>query len=204
MKNELTDFHRDALSESVNIGIGKAAAVLASLVDHPIEFSIPKVTFVHLDTIREFLNEHYENWSNCVLLKFDGGFSGDAMLIYTTGSTKRWVQIIGGAQFGDVDEILSAMESDLLLEVANIIINGCIGCIANLLEVENNYHLPILVSRAGSEIVDGLLEEDKSQNFGFIINTKFSIEGEEVNTELFITLQESSVPIIIERLMSLV
>ncbi len=197
-------FYQDAITESMSIGIGKAAAVLSSLVDREIEFAIPEVSFVNFNNLRTFLSENYNQWNCCVFMQFDGGFEGDSLLIFDKNSAKHWIQIIGTAQFGTPDVIMPEMETDLLLEVGNIIVNGCIGSIANLLQTENHYYLPQFFTRYGSEIYDDMLEADKRESVGIVIETKFTLENEDVETELIVTLKEKSTLEMMDGLMNLV
>ena len=184
----------------MTIGIGKSATVLSALIDHPVTISVPDISFTQFETTRDLLDEHYEHWSSCALMEYDGGFDGDSILIFSQQSVKRWIQIIAKAQFGTVEEVMPEMESDLLLEVGNIIINGCIGSIANLLNIEANFHLPNFFTRVGSGLFDDLLEKDKTDAFGVIISSNFVVEEEEINADLIITIKQASMKFVIDRL----
>ncbi len=199
----LNDIHQDAIKESMNIGIGKAASVLSNLIDHPIDIPLPRISFTKIETMRNLFDTHYQNWSSCVEMEFSGEFEGDSILIFNKQSAYRWTQIISQAQFGSVEEVVPEMEKDLLLEVGNIIINSCIGSISNLLDTVVNYQLPVFFTHVGSGLFDDLLERNRSLDFGIIINSNFVFAAEEISMDLVVTVQKSSIEYVLNQLLSL-
>ena len=191
---ELTEFQTDALCECINIGVGQAAAVLSELVGDTIELDIPAIRTVQLSSVRDYLDNHYDKWHSCVLLEFMSEFSGDAVLIFSEESARGWAGLVSSNQFGEDLELTSDMQNDFLLEIGNILINGCIGSLSNLMEIECDFSIPKMYNRINSELFDDMLDRDQSQHFGMIISTTLKAEGKSVSTDLFLTLKENSLP----------
>ena len=119
-------------------------------------------------------------------------FSGDAILIFSEESTHGWASLISANQFGDEIELTSDMQNDFLVEIGNILINGCIGSISNAMEIECDFSIPHMFNRTTSELFDYMLDRDR-QHFGMINTTTLKAEGKAVSTDLFITLKEDSI-----------
>ena len=195
---ELTVFQTDALCECINIGVGQAASTLSELVGEAIELEIPSIQTVQLNSVREHLDGHYQKWHSCVLLEFMSKFSGDAVLIFSDESATGWASLISTHQFGGAMEITADMQNDFLLEIGNILINGCIGSISNIMDIECDFSIPHMFNRITSELFDDMLDRDQSKHFGMIITTTLKAEGKNVSTDLFLTLKEDSLPFFIE------
>ncbi|MCH2205572.1 MAG: hypothetical protein MK132_06860 [Lentisphaerales bacterium] len=195
---ELTDFQTDVLCECINIGVSQAASVLSELVGEAIELEIPSIQTVKLNSVREHLDGHCQKWHSCVLLEFMSKFSGNAVLIFSEESATGWASLISANQFGHEIELTSDMQNDFLLEIGNIIINGCIGNISNLMEVECHFSIPHMINRITSELLDDMLDRDQSQHFGMIITTTLKAKGKAISTDLFLTLKEGFIPFFIK------
>lgn len=195
---QLSDFQTDALCECINIGVGQAAAVLSELAGEQIDLVIPSIKTVQLHSVREHLDNHYDKWHSCVLLEFSSKFSGDAVLIFSGKAANGWAELISSHQFDDEIELTDDMKNDFLLEIGNILINGCIGSISNMMEIECDFSIPHIFNRITSELFDDMLDRDHSDDFGMIITTTLKAQGKSVTTDLFLTLKNNSMPFFIE------
>jgi len=134
----------DALSELVNVGVGRAASSLSAMVKERIELSVPKVMTIafqdlsaHLGLAQELSEEPLVS---IVQQPFGGKVGGTASLLFPLSSARKLVALL-------TDGVLSAEELDLemeaaLTEVGNILINGVMGTIGNITGMEINFHLP--------------------------------------------------------------
>jgi chemotaxis protein CheC len=195
---ELNDFQTDALCECINIGVGDSAAVLSELAGEAIELQIPTIRTIRLSSVRDHLDSHYNKWHSCVLLEFHSKFSGDAILIFSAEAADGWAELIINHQFDGEIELTNDMKSDFLLEIGNIIINGCIGSMANMMQVECDFSIPHIYNKITSDLFDDMLDRDQKDHFGMIVTTTLKAEGKSVTTDLFLTLKEDSIPFFIE------
>ncbi len=195
---QLSNFHADAIRECMNIGIGTVADILSGIVGRPIGITIPGVRFVQLESIKIYLDDNYGSWGSCVVLPFDGGLKGDGVLVFSPESARTVVDLIGDEQLDGT--LIADMEGDLLMEVGNILINGCVGSIVNLLGADTTDGLPRYCSRVGGEVLDEILEQDKRDTFGMIITTSLKLEklDADVHIDLLITFNNACMPIVFE------
>jgi chemotaxis protein CheC len=131
----------DALQELVNIGIGQAAGILNDMIDSPIRLQIPYLQILSPCDVQEEL-EHHLNGEQiaAVQLKFMGSFGGIAQLVFPTNSAALLVTMLTGEELGTHD--LDSVKIGTLSEVGNIVINGVMGAISNVLQQRLNYSIP--------------------------------------------------------------
>jgi chemotaxis protein CheC len=131
----------DALQEIVNIGIGQAASILNQMIDSPIRLQIPYLKVVSPETLEHELEAQINgNFISAVGLKFAGSFAGTAQMVFPTESAALLVTMLTGEEIGSND--LDAVKIGTLSEVGNIVINGVMGAISNVLQQHLDYSLP--------------------------------------------------------------
>ena len=131
----------DALQELVNIGIGQAAGVLNDMIDSPIRLQIPYLQILTPIDVEEELEQHLNGEQiAAVQLKFTGSFGGIAQLVFPTNSAALLVTMLTGEEVGTHD--LDSVKIGTLSEVGNIVINGVMGAISNVLQQRLNYAIP--------------------------------------------------------------
>ncbi len=126
----LRDDQRDALTELVNIGVGRAAASLSELTGERVELSIPRVFLCDLERLNDLVQVDGEPFDTLVFQDFTGGFSGRAVLAFPRMSGLKLGQLLG-----NLDSLPNEMDLDLsgiLMEVGNIVLNGVLGSMANM------------------------------------------------------------------------
>jgi chemotaxis protein CheC len=148
----LNDLERDALAELVNIGVGRAAASLRKMVGEEILLSVPSVAIVSRDRAAQIIVEREADRLVAVHQLFDGEISGRALLIFPETNSLELVRAITG---GDLPlEDIIELEPEALAETGNIILNGCLATIANMLQRSLRMSLPEIVHGSGVELFD--------------------------------------------------
>lgn len=138
---KLTARQLDALQELVNIGIGQAAGILNDMIDSPIRLQIPYLQILSPTDVQEELEIHLNGEQIAsVQLKFTGSFGGIAQLVFPTNSAAMLVTMLTGEEIGSHD--LDSVKIGTLSEVGNIVINGVMGAISNVLQQRLNYSIP--------------------------------------------------------------
>lgn len=136
----LTEFELDALTELVNIGVSRAAASLREMVGEQVHLSVPNVRLVsRLDAI-EILMQRETSRLVAVHQVFDGDITGRALLIFPETKSLELVRAVTGGEL-PLEDIIE-LEQEALAETGNIILNGCLGTIANLLQRSLKMSLP--------------------------------------------------------------
>ncbi|MEG3847764.1 chemotaxis protein CheC [Microcoleus sp. herbarium19] len=152
---ELTADEIDALKELINIGVGSAAGMLNEMIQFPIQLQIPDIELLSAKELRSELKKRFgiEPLST-VQLGFSGSFSGSAQLLFPTDSAVNLVSVLTGEEKGSPD--LDSLKISTLSEVGNMVINGVMGSIGNILDQPLDYAVPYY---AEEEIEELLLKE---------------------------------------------
>lgn len=186
---KLTDRQLDALQELVNIGIGQAAGILNDMIDSPIRLQIPYLQILTPNDVQEELEQHLNGEQICaVQLKFTGSFGGIAQLVFPTNSAGTLVTMLTGEEAGTHD--LDAVKIGTLSEVGNIVINGVMGAISNVLQQRLNYSIPnYMEGTIASLLVSGGLSAD---TIVLLAQTRFIIEKLHIEGDIILIFNVSS------------
>lgn len=136
----LTPYQEDALREVVNVGIGRAAASLSELIGMRIELTMPRVRLCRLEELNASEAGEGEPWNIVIAQDFDGRITGRASLVFPRHSGLELARLLTGVEHS-VDE-LDLELSGILTEVANIVLNGVLGSLANALDSNLTFSLP--------------------------------------------------------------
>ncbi|MEH1920209.1 chemotaxis protein CheX [Nostoc sp.] len=166
----------DALQELINIGVGRAASLLNEMVDSHIGLKIPYVKVLSTtETYQELATRFHDDSLASVRLGFTGSFSGAAGLIFPTDSASSLVAVLTGEEPGSPD--LDAVKIGTLSEIGNIVINGVMGSLSNVLKQHVNYTLPIYLE---DTIENLLLSTYESDSKILLAQARFIIEELEI------------------------
>ena len=143
MSDILNELEIDALTEMVNIGVGRAATSLRDMVGEQVLLSVPKVNLVSRDTAVRTLSENEAGHLVGVHQVFEGEITGRALLIFPDTKSLELVRAVIGGEL-TLEEIIE-LEQESLAEIGNIILNGCLATIANLLQRNLKMSLPEIV-----------------------------------------------------------
>lgn len=145
----LSELEVDALSELVNLGVSHAALSLREMVKEEVVLSVPNVSIVSRDQAIANLGEQGAKRLVAVQQDFEGEFSGRALLIFPETKSMELVRAVAGSSLS-VEEILE-LEQEALAETGNILLNGCLGTIANNLQSSLKISLPEVIYGEGPE-----------------------------------------------------
>ncbi|MGE5503821.1 MAG: chemotaxis protein CheC [Actinomycetota bacterium] len=173
------DIERDAVTELLNIAIGQAAASLSQLVDDEIKLSVPFVDFLSPSAATTRLDQETQGGESVAVRQyFQGQFSGDILLIFPG---KRSLELVR-SMLGDALplETLTELEQEALLEVGNIILNACIGSLANQLGTPVESSLPAYVRAKGAGIL-GAAAKGGDEELVMFLHVDFSLTRKDVH-----------------------
>lgn len=143
----LDELELDALKEAINVGVGFAAGSLNELLGMPISLQVPEVDVMPLDEALVRVSAFAWNRVASVQLAFSGALSGNVALVFPYDSAVELVSLLTDdeASSTEVDGIRAAT----LEEVGNIIVNGVVGSISNLLEGQISFSIPYYSEQGG-------------------------------------------------------
>jgi chemotaxis protein CheC len=164
----LSEVELDALSELVNIGVSRAAASLRTMIGQEILLSVPSVQVVTRAQAAQIIGERDPEKLVAVHQAFDGEISGRALLIFPETNSLELVRAVTGGEL-PLEDIIE-LEQEALAETGNIILNGCLATIANLLKRSLKISLPEIVRGSGPDLFDlaGVSEDESVALFLYI------------------------------------
>ena len=171
----VTEEELDALQELINIGVGRAASLLNEMVDSHIRLKIPVVkVLTAADAHQELTKRFHDETLASVKLRFTGSFYGTASLIFPTDSASTLVAVLTGE---DPSADLDAVKIGTLSEIGNIVINGVMGSLSNVLKRHLNYTLPVYLEDTLENLLLSAYESDSKI---LLAQASFTIERLEI------------------------
>ncbi|RYC29985.1 chemotaxis protein CheX [Lichenibacterium minor] len=146
----LTELERDALTEIVNIGVSRAAASLRKMVGAQVLLSVPSLDIITQKAAAVVIGERELDELVAVRQAFSGAFSGRALLIFPQGQSLELVRAVTGGVVSP--EELVEIEAEALAETGNVILNGCLASMANMLQRSLDMSIPEVMRGSGAEL----------------------------------------------------
>ncbi|MCM2476434.1 chemotaxis protein CheX [Rhizobium sp. CG5] len=173
----LDDLERDALTELVNIGVSRAAASLRKMVNRQVILSVPSVEVVTRKSAAALIGQRENEDLIAVHQQFEGPFSGRALLIFPESNGLSLVRAIIGEDMDDAG--VAEIEDEALAETGNVILNGCLGSMANMLQHTLKMSLPS-VRRGNSAALFDVFDNTSDQSFVLFLYINFSVQDRKV------------------------
>lgn len=184
---KISEEQRDALQEFLNIGVGRAAASLNQIVSSHVTLRVPEISIIQSSDLRGRLPGFSEYVKAMIELEFRGPFTGTAALLFPLDSAVKLVDTLTGTQSADgLDEI----GRGTITEVGNIVVNGVLGTMGNLIEE----HLIFSVPR----YLEGTIETAVSNRIGtsdkqvLLAKSTFEIEEQETKGDIILIFEGDS------------
>ena len=149
---DLTKIEQDALAEIANMGVSRAANSLRQMVGEQVLLSVPAVRIVTRGAASKLVERNNSKRLVAVQQSFEGPFAGRALLIFPEAQSLELVRSIVGDEHSLEDVI--DLEQEALAETGNIILNGCLATIANLLHRTMRMSLPSIVRGDGATLFE--------------------------------------------------
>jgi chemotaxis protein CheC len=154
----LDELERDAVTEIVNIGVGRAAASLRKMVGKQVLLSVPSVEIITQNAAAALIGQRESDDLVAIRQEFGGAFSGKALLIFPEDNSLELVRAIVGDEIDSAE--VASLKDEALAETGNVILNGCLGTIANMLNQTLQMSLPRVLYGDGKVLFDVNAETD--------------------------------------------
>lgn len=185
---ELTLSQKDALTELINIGYGRAAGALSELTGYRITLEVPKVSMHEISAIAPLLEDVLQGEVASVNQMFSGPIAGTAMLLLDERSAAMLSRLLTDEQ-APPGCTLDASGREIVTEVGNILLNACLGVFGNLLQVHVTFAVPRLhVETIGHVLQSVNTEAEEKLRYGLMIHTRFRLRASNVTGYLVIIL----------------
>jgi chemotaxis protein CheC len=191
----LSELELDALTELVNLGVSNAALSLREMVREEVILSVPRVTVVTREQAIKNLGERGFSRLVGVHQNFEGDINGRALLIFPETKSIELVRAVVGGNLS-LEDILE-LEQEALAETGNVLLNGCLGTIANQLGRSLKISLPEVVYGDGSEFFN-LTPESKASDRVVFIYINFAVRQRDLQGYLAMLLDMQSLLVLQE------
>jgi len=192
---QITPYQIDALTELINIGVGRAAGMLNQIIETHVYLQVPSIKIFPYSQLKQVLKNVVKTALSVVRLVFKGPFSGTALLAFPPKSASNLVNMLTREEADTSD--LDSIRIGALTEVGNIVLNGVMGSMSNILQEHLTYSIPVYVE----DTIEHLLHEDNWSPDSTIILAKTALNIEKLQikgdiillfrVDLFNTLMEA-------------
>lgn len=187
----LTTGQRDALTELINIGFGRAAASLSKLTGHRVQLEVPQVMMCPVAELSDALRPYISGEIASVHQVFSGPVAGDALLVLDQRSGGILKELLTNEPALPLSIDASARE--VIAEVGNILLNACLGMFGNLLKVQVSFAVPHVSLEGLEALVQSVVIEREELRYALVVHAGFRLKNSAITGYLIIVLSVASI-----------
>ncbi|MBF0242486.1 MAG: chemotaxis protein CheC [Desulfamplus sp.] len=194
-KINISSEHLESIKELCNIGVGRGASVLNTMLSCHISLSVPNVKIISSSDFKEELKLFAkENSISAVSLAFQGKISGSAQLMFPTETASSLIAVL--VDEGD-DLDMDALRAGTFCEVGNIVLNGVMGSISNILDLTFDYSVPEYIETNPENFVKkpSVAQDDSHV---LLARTRFTIDELDIDGDIALFMQVGAIQALIE------
>ncbi len=185
----------DCYQEIANVAMGQAGELLARLLGSFIELPVPKVRMIDGQDLKMTLEALGDGDSGTAICQgfIGAGIAGEAFLSFGDSRREDVARLVGAD--GTIDE---NTETELLMDVAGILVGACLKGMGEQLDISFSQGHPILIGR---HIHIAELVKHNAGRWGptLAIDIPYSIEGHQVHCDLLLLFTGESLSALNER-----
>ncbi len=179
---EITERHIDALKELINIGVGKGASILNTMLSSHIALQVPEIQITNIKELTDKLIASDIGKVSTVILKFKGPFAGSAELMFPSKTAMTLVNTLVGDNIVGMD--FDSIRSGTLCEIGNVVLNGVMGSFGNILSKRFKYTVPEFVEDTPDVIFSNKAVNKEAKIL--LAKTKFIIKELNIDGDIII------------------
>lgn len=185
----------DSYKELANVAMGRAADLLARLLNSFVKMPIPNVKHIEISELEMAMQHIKSNDSiSAVCQGFIGsGVAGEALMIFNEASYADIAELMKYS-----GEITETVQLELLMDISSILCNACLTGIADQLDINFSLGHPMII---GQHIhFDDILKGSSTQWKKLLtIEMGYEIENKNINCDLLLLITEDSIESLNER-----
>lgn len=175
----------DALTELLNIGVGRGATVLNTMLASHILLRVPYVRLMQASDLMEEIEKLGKDRLATVNLRFKGAFSGMVELVFPEKDASTLISAVTGEE--PLADDLDTLRAGALCEVGNVVLNSVMGTISNMLSLGFTYSVPIFAE--GNSVELWRQEDAGDETILLFARTFFQIEKFKIEGSIIVFLQ---------------
>jgi chemotaxis protein CheC len=113
------------------------------MIGRQVLLSVPSVEIVSQRDAARLIKERESNGLVAVRQDFEGAFSGRALLILPDENSRQLVRAVTGDEL--TEQEVTEIEREALAETGNVILNGCLATMANMLKRSLSMTVPEVI-----------------------------------------------------------
>lgn len=196
---ELQEMHLDVLKEIGNIGSGNAASSLSTMLNVPIDISVPSVQLLNFDDAVNFLGGP-ENVAIGMLVTLTGDISGMMLYVIQHPCASSMTQAVFGTEIEDMNN-MNEMEVSFISEIGNVMSASYINAIASLANMTIDISVPnMCVDMAGAILSVPAVTFAQVGDKVLLIDDSFIIGGNQVKSNMILVPEMDSLEYLFTKL----
>ena len=186
--SELKVSFRDALREVSNVAMGRAAALLAKALGVFVQLPVPQVNIFEVSELHMTLTDAMRGeHMSAVCQGFIGdGIAGEALLLFHDSEVADMARLLAWQPKDDLET------SEMLLDLASILIGACLAGIAEQIDVRFSQGHPLLLGQHAS--IERLIHLNQRRwKKTLAVEISYSLEAHNIHFDLLLLFTEDSI-----------
>jgi len=181
---------QETLQEVSNIAMGRAASVLAEMLNVFIKLPVPRVNILEVGELQMALEYSVkEDSCSAVSQGFVGsGIAFEALLIFNDSSFPDMATLLGMT-----DAISREHETELLMDVSSVLVGPFMAAVGKQLNIDFSHGHPTLLGQH-VRIADLINVKKASWKRTLAVEIVYEVENYQINCDLMLLFTEDSVP----------
>ncbi len=178
---------QDAFRETINVAMGRAAALLARVLGVFVQLPVPNVNMLEVGELHMALADAQASDRLTAVCQgyIGGGIAGEALLLFHD------------SEIADMAQLMKIQDSDysdmeMLLDLSSILIGACLSGIAEQIDIEfSQGHPQVLGLHSGIEELIRINQQRWKKTLA--VEISYSLEGHNIHFDLLMLFTEDSV-----------
>lgn len=187
---ELTALQRDAITELINIGFGRAADSLSRLTGYRVLLDVPNVSIHPMERLQDALAGMMRGEIATVHQVFTGPVAGDAFLALDESAAALLKDLLTSEPALPLR--IDASTQEVVTEVGNVLLNACLGTFGNLLKVHVSFSVPRLTVDTLGQVLESVTVDRHELRYALVVHAGLRLRSDTVRSYLIIVLSVAS------------
>lgn len=184
--NSVISFH-DAFRETVNVAIGRAAALIAQVLGVFVQLPVPNVNILEVGELHMALTDASNSKQLTAICQgfIGSGIAGEALLMFHD------------SEIADIAQLMQRQSTDysdleMLLDLSSVLIGACLSSIAEQIDVVFSQGHPQILGQHAA--IDELIRvNSKRWKKTLAVEISYSLEGHDIRFDLLLLFTEDSI-----------
>lgn len=178
---------QDAFRETINVAMGRSAALLAKVLGVFVQLPVPNVSMLEVGELHMALADAQGDGKITAVCQgyIGGGIAGEALLLFHDSEIADMAQLMhrDSPDYSDME---------MLLDLSSILIGACLSGIAEQIDIAFSQGHPQVLGSQGS--IDELIRSNRQHwKKTLAVEISYSLEGHDIHFDLLMLFTEDSV-----------